>query len=148
MKILLVSEMIPCLPSHDGFRLIPANLIRNLCQRHEIHLVALSYGKEREEQSEWPRAYCKSVSIYRSSRVGRARLRALTGAVDPALSHFVGDAIESVRPTCSISKAEDSRRCFGRARVRSRASFACMTRRRCAIANSPSMPRARRSEFV
>lgn len=98
MKILLVSEMIPCLPSHDGFRLIPANLIRNLCQRHEIHLVALSYGKEREEQSEWPRAYCKSVSIYRSSRVGRARLRALTGAVDPALSHFVGDAIESVRP--------------------------------------------------
>lgn len=98
MRILLVSEMIPCLPSHDGFRLIPANLIRNLHQRHEIHLVALSYGEEGEEQLEWPRAYCKSVSIFRASRGGRARLRALSGAVDPALARFVGDAIARVRP--------------------------------------------------
>ena len=93
MKILLVSEMIPCLPSHDGFRLIPANLIRNLYERHEIHLIALSHGDEPEEQSEWPRAYCKSVSIFRiRSWYGRARLRAITGAVDPALTRFVADA--------------------------------------------------------
>jgi polysaccharide biosynthesis protein PslH len=98
MKILLVSEMIPCLPSHDGFRLIPANLIRNLYERHEIHLVALSHGDEPEEQSEWPRTYCKSVSIFRTSHGGRARLRALSGAVDPVLSRFVEDAIARVRP--------------------------------------------------
>ena len=97
MKILLVSEMIPCLPSHDGFRLIPANLIRSLCQRHEIHLVALS-GEGSERQSEWPRAYCKSVSIFRTQDGGRARLRALTGAVDPLLMRFVGDAVARVEP--------------------------------------------------
>ncbi len=33
MRILLVSEMIPWLPSHDGFRVSPANLIRNLSDR-------------------------------------------------------------------------------------------------------------------
>ena len=98
MKILLVSEMIPCLPSHDGFRLIPANLIRNLYERHEIHLIALSHGDEPEEQSEWPRAYCKSVSIFRTTHGGRARLRAITGAVDPVLSRFVADAVARVRP--------------------------------------------------
>ena len=49
---LLVSEMIPCLPSHDGFRLIPANLIRNLFERHEIHLIALSpAAKARSKRS-------------------------------------------------------------------------------------------------
>jgi len=98
MKILLVSEMIPCLPSHDGFRLIPANLIRNLCDRHEIHLVALSSSEESEEQSEWPREYCKSVSIFRADHGFRARVRAMTGEVDPALARFVGDAMARVQP--------------------------------------------------
>jgi polysaccharide biosynthesis protein PslH len=98
MKILLVSEMIPCLPSHDGFRLIPANLIRNLYQRHEIHLVALSSGEGSEQQSEWPRAYCKSVSIFRTDHGSRAKLRALTGAVDPTLARFVSDAMARVQP--------------------------------------------------
>lgn len=98
MRILIVSEMIPCLPSHDGFRLIPANLIRNLHERHEIHLVALSYGDEGEKQSEWPRAYCKSVSIFRTDHGIRGKVRALSGAVDPALSRFVADAAATVRP--------------------------------------------------
>ncbi len=98
MKILLVSEMIPCLPSHDGFRLIPANLIRNLYQRHEIHLVALSSGEGTEKQSEWSRAYCKSVSIFRSDQGSRARLRSLTGTVDPLLVRFVADAVARVAP--------------------------------------------------
>ena len=83
MKILLVSEMIPCLPSHDGFRLIPANLIRNLYERHEIHLVALARDDEDEKQSEWPREYCKSVSLFHADHGNRAKLRALTGTVDP-----------------------------------------------------------------
>jgi glycosyltransferase involved in cell wall biosynthesis len=98
MRILFVSEMIPCLPSHDGFRLIPANLIRNLHERHEIHLVALSYGDEGEKRSEWPRAYCKSVSIFRTDNGIRGKVRALSGAVDPALSRFVADAVATVRP--------------------------------------------------
>jgi glycosyltransferase involved in cell wall biosynthesis len=98
MKILLVSEMIPCLPSHDGFRLIPANLIRNLYERHEIHLVALARDDEGEKQSEWPREYCKSVSIFRADHGSRAKLRAMTGEVDPAMARFVGDAVARVQP--------------------------------------------------
>jgi glycosyltransferase involved in cell wall biosynthesis len=98
MRILLVSEMIPWLPSHDGFRVSPANLIRNLSQRHEVHLVALAYGGESKEQSEWSRQYCRSFSIFRSAGGIRARMRAITSAPDASLAHFVGDAVERIRP--------------------------------------------------
>ncbi len=98
MRILFVSEMIPWLPSHDGFRVSPANLIRNLFDRHEIHLIALSRGGESKEQSEWSREYCRSFSIFRSGSGIRAKVRAITGAVDPALARFVSDAVAKVRP--------------------------------------------------
>ena len=98
MRILLVSEMIPWLPSHDGFRVSPANLIRNLSDRHEVHLIALSRGGESKEQSEWSREYCRSFAIFLSDTGIRARMRAITGAVDPSLSRFIGDAVAKVRP--------------------------------------------------
>jgi len=98
MRILLVSEMIPWLPSHDGFRVSPANLIRNLSDRHEVHLIALSRGGESKEQSEWSREYCRSFAIFLSGNGIRARMRAITGAADPALLRFIGDAVAKVRP--------------------------------------------------
>ena len=98
MRILFVSEMIPWLPSHDGFRVSPANLIRNLSDRHEIHLIALSPGGEREEQSEWARQYCRSFSIFPSEHGVRATMRAITGSIDPSLASFSGDAVAKVRP--------------------------------------------------
>jgi glycosyltransferase involved in cell wall biosynthesis len=98
MRILLVSEMIPWLPSHDGFRVSPANLIRNLSRRHEVHLIALAYGGEDKEQSEWSREYCRSFSIFRSGGGMRARLRAITSAPDASLSDFVGDAVRKIHP--------------------------------------------------
>ncbi len=98
MRVLMVSEAVPCLPSHDGFRLIPANLIRNLFERHEIHLIALSRDGEGEEQSEWPRAYCRSVSIFRCADGTRAKVRAITGAIDPALARFISEIVAKVRP--------------------------------------------------
>jgi glycosyltransferase involved in cell wall biosynthesis len=98
MRILLVSEMIPWLPSHDGFRVSPANLIRNLSDRHEVHLIALAYGGESKDQSEWSREYCRSFSIFRSDGGMRARIRAITSAPDASLSSFVSDAIRKIRP--------------------------------------------------
>jgi glycosyltransferase involved in cell wall biosynthesis len=98
MRILLVSEMIPWLPSHDGFRVSPANLIRNLSARHEIHLIALSRGGESKEQSEWSREYCRSFSIFPSDHGIRARMRAITGATEPSLARFVSAAVAKVRP--------------------------------------------------
>jgi glycosyltransferase involved in cell wall biosynthesis len=96
MRILIVSEMLPCLPSHDGFRLIAANLIRNLFERHEIHLVALSH--EGEEQSDWPRAYCRTVSLFRSDDGIRAKPRAITGSIDPALAQFTKEVMAKMQP--------------------------------------------------
>ena len=98
MKILFTSEMIPWLPSHDGFRVSPANLIRDLSDRHEIHMIALSHGGEPEERSEWAREYCSSFSIFPSEHGVRARARAITGAVDPALESFYRDAVASRSP--------------------------------------------------
>jgi glycosyltransferase involved in cell wall biosynthesis len=98
MRILLVSEMIPWLPSHDGFRVSPANLVRNLSQRHEVHLIALAHGGESKEQSEWAREYCRSFSIFPVSHGMRARIRAITGAPDPSLARCVGDAVANLRP--------------------------------------------------
>jgi glycosyltransferase involved in cell wall biosynthesis len=98
MKILLVSEMIPWLPSHDGFRVSPANLIRNLSRRHEVHLIALAYGGESKDQAEWSREYCRSFSIFRSDGGMRARLRAITSASDASLVRFVSDAMQRIRP--------------------------------------------------
>ena len=98
MRILLVSEMIPWLPSHDGFRVLPANLILNLSARHELHVIALSHGSEVREQSEWPRERCRSFSIFPSEHGMRARMRAISGSADPSLVRFVGDAVMRVRP--------------------------------------------------
>ena len=98
MRILLVSEMIPWLPSHDGFRVSPANLIRNLSDRHEIHLIALSRGGEGKEQSQWSREYCRSFSIFSSSHDMRSRMRTITGAPDRTLVRFISDAVAKVRP--------------------------------------------------
>jgi glycosyltransferase involved in cell wall biosynthesis len=98
MRVLMVSEAVPYLPSHDGFRLIPANLIRNLCDRNEIHLIALSHGGESQEQSQWPRAYCQSVANFRPENGIRSKARSLTGAIDPALTRVVINAVAKVRP--------------------------------------------------
>jgi len=98
MRVLMVSEAVPYLPCHDGFRLIPANLIRNLSDRHEIHLIALSHDGEGAELSEWPRPYCGSVSIIRSNHGVGAKVRTMTGGIDPALERCTLDAVAKVRP--------------------------------------------------
>jgi len=59
----MVSQMVPYLPCYDGFRLIPAHLIRELSKRHEIYLTALSNETGNADKLEWPRRYCRSVEI-------------------------------------------------------------------------------------
>jgi glycosyltransferase involved in cell wall biosynthesis len=98
MRILLVSEMVPYLPSHDGFRLIAANLVRELCARHEYHLIAIALGNEGPAQLNWARNYCRSCSIIRTGGGASARFRALTGRADPTLARVVADAARSLQP--------------------------------------------------
>jgi glycosyltransferase involved in cell wall biosynthesis len=98
MRILFVSEMVPWLPCHDGFRVSPANLVRQLSDRNEVHLIALSHGGETSEQSEWARPYCKSFSVFPTSRGMGARMRVITSAPDPSLTRLVGDAAARIEP--------------------------------------------------
>ncbi len=99
MRILLVSEMVPYLPSHDGFRLIPANIIRQLAGRHDFHLIATSDGGESAEQINWPREYCRSYEIFRPPPPGlSARARALAGVQDPALVQKFHEALKRTDP--------------------------------------------------
>ena len=99
MRILFVSEMVPWLPCHDGFRVSPANLVRNLADRNnEVHLIALANGGETKEQLEWARPYGRSISIFPSSYGMRARMRVITSSPDPALTRFVGDAVARIDP--------------------------------------------------
>jgi glycosyltransferase involved in cell wall biosynthesis len=96
MRVLLVSEMVPYLPSHDGFRLIPANLIQHLASRHELHLIALSHGESQKEIC-WPRPYCRSYLALRQGNGISARARAITGAPDPALVRAVDESLRAER---------------------------------------------------
>jgi len=59
----MVSQQVPYLPCYDGFRVIPANLIRELSRRHDVHLVAIANGTENPQQREWSRKYCCSTEI-------------------------------------------------------------------------------------
>lgn len=68
--VLLVSQMVPYLPCHDGFRVIPAHLLRCLSRRHTIHLIALG---TRSEPLEWARGYCASVTLVETRRPSLAR---------------------------------------------------------------------------
>jgi glycosyltransferase involved in cell wall biosynthesis len=99
MRILFVSEMVPWLPCHDGFRVSPANLVRNLSERkNEVHLIALAQGGERKEQLEWARPYCRSFSVFPAHGGMRARMRVIASLPDLSLMRVVSDAATKLRP--------------------------------------------------
>jgi glycosyltransferase involved in cell wall biosynthesis len=67
MKIGIVSQALPYLPSRGGFRLYGGNLIRQLSRRHEIHLVSLLIEDD-AEHLDWARQYCASVRTISTKR--------------------------------------------------------------------------------
>lgn len=88
MRILWISQMLPYLPCHDGFRVIPAKLIEQLSRRHEIHLVTADDDPQDAAHLDWPARYCASVrtaSMHASS-------------THPPLVETVRDAVEATRP--------------------------------------------------
>ena len=62
MKIGVVSQALPYLPSRGGFRLYGGNLIRHLARRHEIHLVSMLIEDD-ADHLDWARRHCASVAI-------------------------------------------------------------------------------------
>jgi glycosyltransferase involved in cell wall biosynthesis len=61
MRILMVSQLTPYLPCHDGFRVVPAHLLRELTGRHALALVSASALTDNAEQQRWAASYCELV---------------------------------------------------------------------------------------
>ncbi|HUO04945.1 MAG TPA: glycosyltransferase family 4 protein [Candidatus Binataceae bacterium] len=98
MRILMISEAVPYLPCHDGFRLVFASLLRELAKRHEIHLIAVTRGAESEVQTAWAREYCRSYVTAQQTAGLPATFRALAGICEPDLVTKVDDALRTANP--------------------------------------------------
>jgi glycosyltransferase involved in cell wall biosynthesis len=61
MRILMVSQLTPYLPCHDGFRLVPAHLLRELSGRHTLALVSGGSAADTPDQQRWAASYCEVV---------------------------------------------------------------------------------------
>jgi polysaccharide biosynthesis protein PslH len=61
MRILMVSQLTPYLPCQDGFRLVPAHLLRELTGRHALALVSAGAAADTPEQRQWAAPYCEVV---------------------------------------------------------------------------------------
>ena len=67
MRIGLVSQALPYLPSRGGFRLYGGNLIRCLSRRHQIDLISLLENDD-DQHLDWARQYCGQVTTIPTSR--------------------------------------------------------------------------------
>ncbi|MGH2651385.1 MAG: glycosyltransferase family 4 protein [Actinomycetota bacterium] len=100
MRVLMVSAMAPYLPCHDGFRVIPANLLRPLGDRHELHLIALADGTETAGQLAWPRPHCRSVEILPAASPSGilGRLARLPRALGSRVAQTVRARLQTLEP--------------------------------------------------
>ncbi len=97
MRILMVSQMTPYLPCHDGFRLVPAHLLQRLAERHTIALVAVGAAAETPDQRRWAARFCQSVETV-APGPWRQRLRAQPGAGVEAVRAAVARTIARFGP--------------------------------------------------
>lgn len=100
MRVLMVSQMTPFLPTHDGFRLLPAHLLAQLAARCTLGLVAATSPAETPEQHRWARRYCADVSSVPGERSAhpltggpRLRLPLIREAVALAIERFCPDVL-------------------------------------------------------
>lgn len=101
MKILMVSQAVPFLPCHDGFRVIPANVLKELSRRHDIHLISVSDGSERPEQLSWSRRYTVASEAIPRAAAPRHVLGKVTNLFKTPFQEIrgaVSDALLSFRP--------------------------------------------------
>ena len=100
MRILMVSQMVPYLPCHDGFRTIAAHLVENFARQHTVALVAAAGAGETLEQRRWASPFCAWAEhvdahpwrhrVTSAPGQGFERLRA---AVQRAVERFAPDAL-------------------------------------------------------
>lgn len=100
MKIGLVSQALPYLPSRGGFRLYGGNLIRRLARRHEVHLVSMLIEDDSQHLA-WAKEHCASVTTITPSRW--SKLNAPASALS---AHFWGRPLQQRR---QMAQALDTR---------------------------------------
>lgn len=101
MKILMVSQAVPFLPCYDGFRVIPAQILRNLSARHDVHLISVSDGSEAPEELAWSRRHAVSsenISRVKKPRNGLLKATALLKTPFQEIASAVSDTLLSFRP--------------------------------------------------
>jgi glycosyltransferase involved in cell wall biosynthesis len=97
MRILMVSPLLPYLPCHDGFRLLPSHLLEDLARRHAVGVVAPLTAGQTPAQRAWTAARAAWLELVPA---GRWR-RTLTGAPAEGMATLratVAAAVERFRP--------------------------------------------------
>jgi glycosyltransferase involved in cell wall biosynthesis len=97
MRIMMVSPLLPYLPCHEGFRLLPAHLLEHLSCRHAVAVVAPLTAAQTPAQRAWTAGRAASLALVPA---GRWR-RALTGAPAEGLAALrtaVTGAVERFKP--------------------------------------------------
>lgn len=100
MRIVMVSQMTPYLPCHDGFRLVPAHILQRLGEHHRVALIAVGSPAETPDQRRWATRHCASVETVdpgpwraRFAPTPAAGLAAVRAAVLAAVDRFGPDVI-------------------------------------------------------
>jgi len=79
VKILFVTQNLPYLPCYDGFRLIPANMLKYLGMRHEVYLISFLESKEELKHIPQIKKHCVAVETVEKSPRQRGIRAFLTG---------------------------------------------------------------------
>jgi glycosyltransferase involved in cell wall biosynthesis len=100
VRILMVTPLVPFLPSHDGVRVDAAHRLAHLSRRHDVALVAVAAPHDREAERRWARAYADPCLVLPRARWRRPvtlapanGLRAVLRAVEHVAARFAPDVL-------------------------------------------------------
>jgi len=92
MRVLMLTQTTPYLPTHDRARMVPAYLLAHLAERHSIALIAPDRRGDTPAQQAWAASL---VALARRAPVNRWR-QSVTGAPGDGVAAFRKAALETV----------------------------------------------------
>ena len=92
MRVLMLTQTTPYLPTHDRARMVPAYLLAHLAERHSIALLAPDRRGDTPAQQAWAASL---VALARRAPVNRWR-QSVTGAPGDGVAAFRKAALETI----------------------------------------------------
>src|SRR5438094_10169438 len=92
MRVLMLTQTTPYLPTHDRARMVPAYLLAHLAERHSIALIAPDRRGDTPAQQAWAASL---VALARRAPVSRWR-QSVTGAPGDGVAAFRKAALETL----------------------------------------------------